>query len=375
MNNTTNVSTRTAATAASQTNKSTLLIIQILCYSVIIVTGTCGNILIFLSVVCRKTRKLSDYFILNLTIADLLCCVVSIPFDIMELVIGYWPLGLSMCKIVYPLQTVLTAVSVVTLLFMALERHRVIVYPFKPKIRVRYVVLTIVLLWVTAFALVTPYMMTLELRGSFCVENWSGEKNVKAFTICIFVLLYVVPLSIIFAVFVRVALRLRNNNYTITRAFGNSMMGNQTREVRSSRNARVLKIFVSAVIAFAVCNLPFHIMWLWNDLGNASGNDYFNDLLTFANIMVYTNSAINPFIFGALSQKFRRFVRKAAPRKRSPNISSIQVNQYRRDYLRNIFKDSFRLKERNPKNLETARNNMKQDHSNAKAVYQMVTSL
>lgn len=345
-------SNQTEVATTAEEEHSTLQIIQILCYSVIIIIGLFGNILIFLSVVCRKKRKISDYFILNLTITDLLCCVVSIPFDITELVYGYWPLGLLMCKIVYPLQTVLTAVSVVTLLFMALERHRVILYPLKTKIRLRYVVVTIVLLWVTAFALVTPYMSILELRGLKCIENWSGEQYVKAYTMCVFVLLYVAPLSTIIAVFIRVVFHLRNNSYTITRAFGNSMIGAQMRKTRSRRNTRVLKIFVSAVIAFALCNLPFHIMWLWNDFGNASDNNNFDDLLTFANIMVYTNSAVNPFIFGALSKRFRRFVHKVTTRKRSTNTSVVYVNGSNSPSLKTIIMESFHLKQRSRETKE-----------------------
>ncbi|XP_020897153.1 neuropeptide FF receptor 2-like [Exaiptasia diaphana] len=337
MENASNV-THSSTTVSKQTSTSTLLIIQILCYSAIIAVGTFGNILIFVSIGTKTKRKISDYFILNLTITDLLCCVVSIPFDIMELVLGYWPLGLLMCKIVYPLQTVLMAVSVVTLLFMALERHRAIIYPLKPKIRGRYVILTIIILWITAFALVTPYINTLGLHGSHCIENWPGKSHAKAFTLCVFVLLYVTPLSIILAVFIRVALRLRNSNYTITRAFGNTMIGRQMCEKRSKRNVRVLKIFVSAVVAFAVCFLPFQVMWLWNDFGDAKNHKYLNDIFTFSYIMVYSNSAINPFIFSALSQKFRSFIRRSISRKRT-SIQPSYVN--RRPSLGAILKSSF----------------------------------
>lgn len=340
MENASNV-TNSSSTTSKQTSTSTLLAIQILCYSAIIAAGTFGNILIFVSIGTKKRRKISDYFILNLTITDLLCCVISIPFDIMELVLGYWPLGLLMCKIVYPLQTVLMAVSVVTLLFMALERHRAIMYPLKPKIRRRYVILTIIVLWITAFALVTPYINILGLRGSNCIENWQGESHVKAFTLCVFLLLYVTPLVIILAVFIRVALRLRSSNYTITRAFGDTMIGRQMCEKRSKRNVRVLKIFVSAVVAFAVCFLPFQVMWLWYDFGDARNHKYLNDLFTFSNIMVYSNSAINPFIFSALSQKFRSFIRRSISRERT-SIQPSYANH--KSSLRGILKSSCHFK-------------------------------
>jgi hypothetical protein len=289
----------------TMSSNQTLLAIQLICYSAIIFVGTFGNIFIFVSIMRKKKRKISDYFIINLTITDLLCCVVSIPFDIMELTVQRWSLGLFMCKLVYPLQTILMAVSVGTLLFMAFERHRAIMHPLRPKVRGKYALLTIISLWVTAIVLVCPYMVVLKIDGSKCIEDWPGVLYVKAFTASVFVLLYVTPLSVIVAAYIRVGMKLAKGNTTIRHAFGASDAGRRMFENRSRRNVRVVTIFVSAVIAFALCLLPFHIMWLWYDFGDARNYRHYNDLLTFANILVYSNSAINPFIFGALSKKFR----------------------------------------------------------------------
>lgn len=253
----------------------------------------------------KKKLKISDNFIINLTIADLLCCVVSIPFDIMERIVGYWPLGLFMCKIVYPLQTVLMAVAVGTLLFMAFERHRAIIAPLKPKISGKYVLLTIIILWITAILLVSPYMVVLEMDGLRCTENWPAPVFVKAFTASVFVLLYIVPLSIITAAYIRVGVRLKRGSSLFRNTFGSSIACRMVLQVHARRNIHVVKIFICAVIAFAVCLLPFHIMWLWYDFGDGKYYKHYYDLLTFANILVYSNSAINPFIFGSLSKKFR----------------------------------------------------------------------
>lgn len=76
------------------------------------------------------------------------------------------------------------------------------------------------------------------------------------------------------------------------------------------RNYTVVKAFVISVLVFAICMLPTHVTWLWHDFGNGSENRYglFNKVATFSNILTYTNSLVNPFIFGSIMINFERFV-------------------------------------------------------------------
>lgn len=64
------------------------------------------------------------------------------------------------------------------------------------------------------------------------------------------------------------------------------------------------------ILVFAICMLPTHVTWLWHDFGNGSENPYglFNKVATFSNILTYTNSLVNPFIFGSIMINFERFV-------------------------------------------------------------------
>ena len=76
-------------------------------------------------------------------------------------------------------------------------------------------------------------------------------------------------------------------------------------QARAQRNMRVVKIFIIVVIVFALCMLPVHITWIWYDFG--SGKIYqvsFGTIIVFCNILVYANSAINPFIFVFLHRRY-----------------------------------------------------------------------
>ena len=68
-------------------------------------------------------KTVTNYFILNLAIADLALTCICIPFDIPVQEMDYnWPYGAAMCKILYPLQTLTLFASVYTLTVVSLVR-------------------------------------------------------------------------------------------------------------------------------------------------------------------------------------------------------------------------------------------------------------
>ena len=109
-----------------------LFITQIICYCVISFVGTLANVVICVGL-SRGRLKTSEYFILNLAIADLLVCAIGIPLDIYENYSESWPYGAFLCHVIYPSQTLLILISILTLMGMSLERHRAICSPLKQR--------------------------------------------------------------------------------------------------------------------------------------------------------------------------------------------------------------------------------------------------
>lgn len=300
---------RNGTETVDESTSQVVMILQLLFYSIIIAVGLVGNALICLSILSRKKRKTSEYFILNLAITDLSTSIISIPLDIIERLAGYWPFGSFLCKLVYPLQTILMAVSVSTLLAMSLERHQAIMHPLRPRMKGRKPIIMISAIWMGSTLLISPYIYVLGFDGFNCSEDWPGTDYVKAYTMSIFIVLYVCPLCGITVAYVRIGRKLYRDIKNMKEVLVDSeggLTGRRMLKTRAHRNVRIVKIFVAAVVAFAVCMLPNHVMWLWNDYGNGYSSKYFNDLLVFTNILVYANSCINPFIFGTLQNRCGR---------------------------------------------------------------------
>lgn len=286
------------------------LVPQLVSFVLIITISIAGNFLICWIELKRKLRKSSGFFIINLAVSDLAVGFVSIPLDITEQLTNGWPFFAFMCKVVYPLQTVLMAVSVITLLCMSVERYRAVLTPFKVKPSGGFIVRVIVSVWVLSILLVTPYTLVLRMKDGNCVEDWPSQDHVKIYTASVFTLLYLLPLTLITICYTKIGIYLNKEAKrwrSMSKYYGKSIR--QVRllsNARHKQNIRIMKVFVAAVMAFAICQLPTHVIWLWHDFGSGSKWKYLYDVLPFCHILTYLNSAIDPFIFGSLNVRFFR---------------------------------------------------------------------
>ena len=93
-------------------------------FSIIILIGFVGNILVVLIVSLNKNmRNTTNLLILNLAVADILFIVFCIPFTAADYYLtSAWPFGATWCKINQFLIFTTATVSIYTLVLMATDR-------------------------------------------------------------------------------------------------------------------------------------------------------------------------------------------------------------------------------------------------------------
>lgn len=133
--NETNISSRNHSPNLGE--RSADHIIRSIWLSVVFAFGTVGNVLLF-SVILRKGRitNVTNLFNLNLAIADLVRIFLFIPVYLFYSAYDSWPveLGLAGCKSVFLILQNSLTVSILTLLFMSIERFRAVVHPLKKQV-------------------------------------------------------------------------------------------------------------------------------------------------------------------------------------------------------------------------------------------------
>lgn len=274
-------------------------------YAVIFIISTTGNSLVCFVILRKRSMKsIVNYLILNLAIADLIFTCICIPFDIPVQQMDYvWPYGAFMCKIIYPLQTQTLFASVYTLVALSLTRYWAVVHPLKRQLTIERVKWVILIIWVISFLPVTPYVAMLRLNGtSFtCEEQWKDTTCRKVYTLSLFFLQYILPLAVISCAHVAIAMELQRR----TTRDKNFMRSIHIREAR-----KVSRMLITVTVLFAACVLPNNILWLWLDFGAADKHFvYFSEFLSFGNIIVFSNSALNPICYTMMSDAYKKEIK------------------------------------------------------------------
>ena len=124
-----------------EADRSTVKFVKILVYSVLLVISLFGNVVIITTVVRNKRmRATTNYLIANMAVSDLLISTCGVPNQLTEIVgsTRRWLIdgivGLISCKLVYFFQDISFAVSVQSLVVIAIDRYRGVVFLFRPAI-------------------------------------------------------------------------------------------------------------------------------------------------------------------------------------------------------------------------------------------------
>ncbi len=142
--------------AFSSSRISFLSVLYITTYSLISVVAIGGNLVIlYLILRLPSMRTVTNLFILNLALGDLLMSVLCIgPTSASNLLFRSWPFGRVLCGLVSYAQAVSVLVSAYSLLLISLDRYNALVRPLRRRCTKQHVHRFIGLIWV--IALLTP---------------------------------------------------------------------------------------------------------------------------------------------------------------------------------------------------------------------------
>ena len=257
-------------------------------------------------------RNSTNVLIANMAVADILITLIF-PYVLKWLYVGStWFgtfMGAILCKFFHSAQALSIACSVITLVFISLDRCLVFWFPLRQLFSNRVLKASLAASWVYAVAVATPLMVVTtshpQTDGSYhCTElNWSSvDAKVSyhtAFTICT----YVIPLVVITVAYLLIAVKLWNRELP-----GHQTLESQKKAHQTTKKA--ITMLVTVVVVFALCWLPFQAREIMIS--------YFPDFISYIPFKVdiflpwigFTNSAINPCLYVIFSENYRREFRR-----------------------------------------------------------------
>ena len=349
-----NNSTALQGTASSCTAFSNLFsppeplgfkITKITVYISILLVCTVGNTAIIgVIFTSRRMRSLAgNILILNLAFVDLLTPITSVPFDLVLEESHYiWPFGSIPCKLLFPTATFLSTASSLTLAAISLDRYRNILHPFKSKLSMTQVKSIVITVDFISVAFVLPYAAFVELENGFCTEQWPKFVFRQIYTVLLVSVQYAIPLSLMITMYIlasvklfaaadsvrKIALPVVKNGRKTYSAFKEHQTRKESFVISQEQNAKVAKLFVIIVAAFALCTLPNQVLWLWIDFGKDGDITSLAKEIIICRFFTYINGCVNPIIFFVFKQDFRQglfnLLRKFARRKPETDLERMR---------------------------------------------------
>lgn len=211
-------------------------------------------------------------------------------------------------------------------------RFRCIVYPLQPKPTILVAKAAIVLIWVLAVVIMCPAAVALTVEkvpfhymvcnDDFnhtlplytCYENFANPQMRKVYTVVLFVHIYLAPLTIITLMYGSIGVKLcstvvanREPQLANTAVQAGGRRGGQP--MISQKKIRVIKMLILVTLLFMLSWLPLWTLMMMADYAGLDRDQL--DLLTsyifpFAHLLAFSNSSVNPIIYGYYNENFKR---------------------------------------------------------------------
>ncbi|KAK3092102.1 hypothetical protein FSP39_025173 [Pinctada imbricata] len=292
-------------------------------YLLTFLLGITGNILVCFAIWRNRTmRTVTNIFILNLAVGDLVVLIICLPPTFIQDVTETWFFGHAMCKIALYLQTVSVSVSVLTLSAISVERWYAICYPLRFKSTRKRAQIIVVIIWVVSCLVALPEIIVAKTKHYFPVEftiyltscgpGWSKSK-VVIYQGTLMVILYIFPIALMAFTYTKIAIVLWTGAIpgaveTTQAPMMNSKVTKADEQLESRRKAA--KMLITVVVVFAMCYFPVHLLNVLRYTGVLKADPHHPDptivLALISHLLPYINSSINPVIYNFMSAKFRK---------------------------------------------------------------------
>ncbi|XP_053671780.1 neuropeptide SIFamide receptor-like [Anopheles nili] len=291
----------------------TMTAVYCVAYFIVFIVGLVGNSFV-IAVVFRapRMRTVTNFFIVNLAVADVLVIVFCLPATLMSNIFVPWVLGWLMCKTVPYIQGVSVAASVYSLIAVSLDRFLAIWWPLKLQITKRRARFMIVCIWIIALSSTIPWALFFELVPitpeepdvQLCVEVWPrGTDGALYFLLANLVACYLLPMTLITICYILIWIKVWRRSIP-----GDSKDAQMDRMQQKSK-IKVVKMLVVVVILFVLSWLPLYVIFARIKLGGtleSSEEELLQIATPIAQWLGASNSCINPILYAFFNKKYRK---------------------------------------------------------------------
>ncbi|XP_017294002.1 thyrotropin-releasing hormone receptor b [Kryptolebias marmoratus] len=296
-------------------------VISSLLLLLICAAGIVGNVMVILVVLTTKhMRTPTNCYLVSLAVADLMVLTAAGLPAITDSIFVTWVFGRSGCLSITYLQYLGINASSCSITAFTIERYIAICHPIKAQFlctlsRAKKIILS-VWTFTSVYCVMWFYLSDLqELVYDNTTVLSCGYRVSRKFYMPIyffdFGVFFVVPLllsAVLYGLIARILFLNPLPSDPKDRKKNTSCKNSRHSSSTATSRRQVTKMLAVVVILFAVLWMPYRTLVVVNSFLDRPYLD--NWFLLFCRICIYLNSAINPVIYNAMSQKFRAAFRK-----------------------------------------------------------------
>ncbi|XP_050420376.1 gastrin/cholecystokinin type B receptor-like isoform X2 [Adelges cooleyi] len=302
-----------------------------------LVAAIANSVVIVVVIKYHYMRSVTNYFLVNLSIADLLVTFICMPMAVCQSITGLWLYGEPMCKLTSYLQGVSVGASVFTIAAMSIDRYLAIEHSmsFRKVLNRKSTIYVILALWLVSMIIFGPVLWVRQTESvelgddpilidaihryglAWCIEDWgtahtkSSTLSKHAYGVLCFVLVYATPGLLVTGAYTLMGRRL----WAVRPPFDDQQGMISVQQVRMVRERRrVARILFFLAVIFALCWLPYNLLTLFLDLDLSLSQigldqECLMKWYPFTLLLGHANSAINPLLYCFMTRNFRRTIK------------------------------------------------------------------
>ncbi|KAK9874696.1 hypothetical protein WA026_005516 [Henosepilachna vigintioctopunctata] len=277
-------------------------------YTLIFMCSLIGNLFVcYVVIASSRMRTVTNYFILNLSIGDILITILCVPFTCISMMTQYWPFGSFLCPVISYVQAISVFISAYTLVAISFDKYMVIMWPLRPRISKKVATWAILMIWLFAgltvlptaalTKLVQPTQEHIACSKYVCRESYDdvGAEYGKLYSEILMVLQYIIPFVVLLFTYTSIAVVIWCH-----RIPGEAENSRDRRIARSKR--KMVKMMVTVVCVFTMCWLPYNIIIIFEESINT---DVLEVLYFPFHGLAMSHACYNPIIYCYMNSRFR----------------------------------------------------------------------
>ncbi|XP_037521254.2 tachykinin-like peptides receptor 86C [Rhipicephalus sanguineus] len=286
-------------------------------FGFMVATAVVGNAAVVWIVLAHRTmRTVTNYFLLNLSLADALTATFNAIFNLVYMLESHWAFGEGYCIFNNFVANLTVASSAFTMAAMSIDRYFAIVHPLCGRLSRWRSVAIIGALWGCSALLSLPPLLYSRTRSyqyadgsvrTVCLLVWPdgplyASYDDYLYNVVFLVLTYGVPVATLALTYWRMSVVL----------WGDQCIGEFTLQQENAHRAKqkVVKMLFTVVFLFAVCWLPYHAYFLY-----VSHNPHvvYLDHIQHVYLAMYwlamSHAMCNPIVYYCMNKRFKGYFR------------------------------------------------------------------